>query len=61
MVAGMMNLGIDLQSMKNGRDFPVGGAVINEQLSNFETAKIPLATVTFWRNFRKLKSLKHLL
>ena len=54
MVAGMMHLGIDLQSMKNGGDFPVGGAVINEQLSNFEIATVPLAIVTFWRNFRKL-------
>lgn len=55
MVAGMMHLGIDLQSMKNGSDFNVGGAVFNEQLSYFEIAKIPLATVAFWRNFRKLK------
>lgn len=54
MVAGMMHLGIDLQSMKNGGDFPVGGAVINEQLSNFEIATVPLAIVTFRRNFRKL-------
>lgn len=36
----MMHLGIVLQRLKNCSDFPVGGAVINDTLSNFEGPKL---------------------
>lgn len=51
LVAGMMRPGIDLQRLNNRSDFPEGGAVINDLLSNFGT---PLTLVPFRGNFDEL-------